>query len=420
MISHYESHLVAAQSLYRQRLNWLRMDRVDMQSMLQLEYRLRVHLYVLAHELNSNTSEPEAAPETFIYLASRLSSNEVIQQQRAAMQACTWLAEVSARAQGARDALLLFSNPVVHEAMSQAYRHNETLRALLIYILSQQGVHLPQGLITQAELQQHDVLLQAQILYYAANHAIAGLDQFSRHYQPLLVYSDKTPEHPVLVAALWGGLVRGDEDAAIALRRAIERETDDIQRMDLLRLAALTGDAEYFPIFDALTQRVPQIAYHFLALQGNHESAEIILQGLSHPRTAEHAEPAWWWISGQTLPNKPRLSVVGEENPDDDLEDNVGVMPDAQYAQQWWDKQKKEPALRYLQGQVLTSARIQSLLTRYAGNISHDLIDLLAIQSRQPVSFSSHTWHDVRMCKLQAMIENLPPAMTQPVEAQHA
>ena len=421
MISYYETHMNAACSLYRQRLNWLQMERVDMQSMLHLEYRLRVHLHVLAHELDASEAEPETAPDTFVYLASRLSCGDATQQTQAAERACDWLGEDSARAQGARDALLLFPQPVVNESMSKAYRGNEALRAILIYILAQQGARLPQGLVNQAELQQRDPMLQAQIIYYAANQATADLEQFRPYYQPLLNYDDTLPEHAVMVAALWGGLVRGDDLAAIALRRAIERESNDMQRLDLIRLAALSGEAEYFPIFESLSQHVPQIAYHFMALYGRPDGIEIILQGLSHPRTAQHAELAWWWVSGQTLPKKPRLSVVGEESLAEDLEDNVGFVPDAQPAQQWWVKQKKDLSLRYLQGQPLNSAGIQTTLKQYTGMLSHDLIDLLAIQRQQPVLIGTHTWHDSRVRKLQTMAQkNSKPGTALPAEAQRA
>lgn len=421
MISHYETHLESARGLYRQRLNWLQMDRIDMPSILQLEYRLRVHLHVLAHAIETAEAEPQAAPDTFVYLAARLSCNDVTQQTQAAELASQWLGEDSARAQGARDALLLFPLPVVQEVLSKAYRGNEVLRAVLIYILAQQGARLPQGLINQAELQQRDPLLQAQILYYAANHATSGLDLFSPYYQPLLSHAETVPEHGVLVAALWGGLVRGDQAAAVALRRAIEREGDDMQRLDLLRLAALTGDEEYLLIFELLVEHAPHLAFHLLALQGRHESAEIILQGLSHPRTANDAELAWWWVSGQTLPKKPRLSVIGKDRQVEEIED-VGLVPDAQSAQQWWSKQKKDNARRYLLGQALSQQVIQTILMQYAGMISHDLIDLLSLQCRQPVSLGTHGWHDARLRILHAWTggEVQKGLASLPAEAQRA
>ena len=65
MNNHAETHLNSACALYRQRLSWMQMDRVDIQSMLHLEYRLRVHLHVLAHESTSTQSEPQTAPDTF-------------------------------------------------------------------------------------------------------------------------------------------------------------------------------------------------------------------------------------------------------------------------------------------------------------------------------------------------------------------
>ena len=421
MISHYETHLEAACGLYRQRLNWMQMDRIDMQSILNLEYRLRVHLHVLASQVNTVEAEPEMAPDTFVYLASRLSSRDAAQKTHASDLACQWLGEDSARAQGARDALLLFPHPVVQEALSKAYRQDVALRAILIYILAQHGARLPKGLINQAELQERDPLLQAQILYYAANQPTSGLDLFAHYYQPLLSHSETLPEHSVIVAALWGGLVRGDQSAAIALRRAIEREPDDMQRLDLLRLAALTGEADYLPIFESLTAHAPHIAYHFLALQGRHESLELILQGLCHPRTASDAELAWWWVSGQTLPKKPRLSVVGEDSQSDELEENVGLVPDSQPAQQWWARQKKDQELRCLQGQAVSVGLIQATLRQYAGMISHDLIDLLAIERGQQLLVGTHTWHDARVRELNTITQTMPKQnAAMPAEAQRA
>ena len=87
MGEYYETHMSSAQALYRQRLSWMQMDRVDMQSMLHLEFRLRVHLHVLAHAQSRGESEPEAAPDTFVYLASRLSSSDADRKQQAAAQA---------------------------------------------------------------------------------------------------------------------------------------------------------------------------------------------------------------------------------------------------------------------------------------------------------------------------------------------
>jgi hypothetical protein len=402
--------------MYRQRLNWMQLERLDMQSMLYLEYRLRVHLHVLAHEVYRSEAEPQIAPDTFVYLASRLSSFDSKRQLEASALACEWLLENSARAQGARDALLLFPHPVVHEALSSAYHQNDGLRALLIYILAQHEVHLTRDLIDQAQLQGQDPQLQAQILYYAATQGVYGVEHFRAYYRPLLKHADNLPAHAVVVAALWGGLIRGDEVAAIALRCAIEREPDDMQRLDLLRLAALTGESAYLPIFVSLLQQAPQLAYHFLALNGKQYAVELILQGLGHPRTAKHAEHAWWWVSGQTLQKIPRLSVVGEDNLAEELEDNVGFVPDVQSAHQWWSKQKKDPGMRYLQGQQLSRQRILNTLLQSAGMISHDLIDLLAMHSKEPLIIGIHTWHDSRMRKIQSLSE----AMANEIAVQHA
>ena len=59
-------------------------DRIDMQSMIDMEYRLRVHIHVLSKCISEDDAEPGDAPDTFLYLAARLSSNNDEEINRAA------------------------------------------------------------------------------------------------------------------------------------------------------------------------------------------------------------------------------------------------------------------------------------------------------------------------------------------------
>jgi hypothetical protein len=382
-------------------MGWLQTDRISMQSMLDLEYRLRVHLHVLSRCINSNDPEPEQAAETFIYLAARFSSRETELETEAAVLACKWLSEDGPRAHGARDALLLFPSPTVYAQMQQTYVTVESLRPVLIYILTQHGARLPKGLTNQAELQNQDPFLQAQTLYYAANDTHSDMSTFNEYYASLMNNPDSyTPEHGTMVAAIWGGLVRDDSDAKTALQRAIERETDDIQRLDFLRLAAMLGNPDYFPILLPVVEKIPEVGYHFMALHGQTESAAVILEGLMHPRTAKYAEQAWWWVSGQILPRKPRLSVVGENNEDQELEEEVGYVPDQQAAEKWWNRHANGKSLRWLQGQPFSSVIVSKLLSQYTGLISNDIFDLFALATHVPLQLGNYTWHETRLRKI--------------------
>lgn len=394
------THLNSAAALYRQRMGWLQTDRIDMQSMLELEYRLRVHLHVLSCCIDENDPEPGEAPDTFLYLASRFSQRDVEIVKQAAELACEWLLEESPRAQGAHDALLLFPSPTSYAQMQQTYVDVESLRPVIIYILTQHGARLPKGLTHQAELQTQDPFLQAQTLYYAANDINSDLAMFKSYYTPLVANHEMGEvEHGALVAAIWGGLVRGDQDANIALQRAIEHESDDVQRLDFLRFAALSGKSDYYPILQKIVDKVPEVGFRFLALHGETRSVETILEGLKHPRTTNYAEQAWWWVSGQTLPKKPRLSVVGKNN-DDGLEEEVGYVPDALAADQWWSKQTRDQSVRWLQGKSFSVSTVQTMLKKQTGLISNDLFDLHALIMHTPVQLGNYTWHDVRLRKI--------------------
>ncbi len=403
------THFNSAKALYRQRLGLLQSNRVDMQNILDLEYRMRVHIHVLSNQIDEEQAEPEQAADAFIYLAARFSSKDETHQALASKLACEWLLEDTPVAHGARDALMLFPLPESYSVMQKTYRSVESLRPVLIYILTQQGAHLPKSLTHQAELQTQDPFLQAQTLYYAANDNKSDISMFSEYYNSLLDNNQAdNMDHSAMVAAIWGGLVRGDDDARIALQRAIANENDDIQRLDYLRFAALSGEEHYFPMLQSVADHAPEVGYHFLALHGQTQSVQAILDGLIHPRTANYAEQAWWWVSGQTLPKMPRLSVVGEENEIDDieLEDEVGYVPDSQPAQYWWDKQQRDATARWLQGMPFSISTVHKLMLQYSGVISNDLFDLYALTTLTPLRLGNYIWHDTRMQKLNTLSQS--------------
>ena len=413
-IDYSGTHFSSATALYRQRMGWLQADRIDMQSMLDLEYRLRVHLHVLSRCISDNDPEPELAPDTFIYLASRFSRRDVTIEKEAAKLACKWLLDDGPKAHGARDALLLFPSVNVYAQMQQTYVDVESLRSVLVYILTQHGARLPKGLTNQAELQNQDPFLQAQTLYYAANNAHSELAMFKDYYAPLVSdYELGDIDHGALVAAIWGGFVRGDKDAEIALQRAIEKEADDIQRLDFIRFAAMTGKQDYYPILLQLIDNVPEVGYHFLALHGHSRNVETILEGLRHPRTANFAETAWWWVSGQSLPKKPRLSVVGEDNDAEEFEQEVGYIPDAHVAEQWWERQSADRSGRWLQGQYFNLDMLKTMLQQQTGQISNDIFDLAALTTNTPVQLGNYTWHDTRLRRITQFINTTASILTE-------
>ena len=62
--SAFEIHHNAAIVLYQQRANWLQQAGVAMQAMIELEKRLRIHLYVLSYRIDEDEPEPGNAVDT--------------------------------------------------------------------------------------------------------------------------------------------------------------------------------------------------------------------------------------------------------------------------------------------------------------------------------------------------------------------
>ncbi len=403
-----ESLLNHAKALYRQREGCLQKNRVDMSQLLDVEARLREHIYALSRVRPFDDAEPDDAADAFIYIAKRLIQSDKALQAEAAEYACELLLEPDAKSGAARNALLLFPSKVSYQSMYRLYKSNEYLRAVIIYILTQQSASLPDELIKQAELTQQDPLLQAQILNYAANDIDTELSLFSDRYTHLIDQIDPKNEvdHAVLLASIWGGMVRQDPESYIALRRAIENESDDLQRLDFLRLAALSGDEDYYPILSGLIEYTPAIGYYFLALHGSRESVEIILTGLQHPRTSEYAEEAWWLSTGQVLAKIPRISVIGEEETSVEQEEEIGFIPDAGEAEQWWDKNASKPVSRWLAGESHSLTTIQNILNDYGGQISTDLFDLYSLAMQSPVQIGQYNWHAARLQKLKSVPDN--------------
>lgn len=399
-------HYTSAKTLYRQRMGLLQSKRVNMQFMLEIEKRLRKHLKLLAGKIDAREKQPEQIADIFVYLATRLISSDKNQQRLAANLACDWLQDDSPVSFGARDALILFPIPEVYHVIRKMYCNVEKLRSVLLYILIQQGIYLPESLYRLAGSEPKDAEISAQLLHYAANNRHSDVNLFRPYYSPLV---DGAPlheqEHSLLVAAIWGGLIRGDVDARIALQLAVEKENDETQQLEYLRLAALSGQEKYFRVIQQLAEYAPEVGYHFLALHGSRHSVEQILTGLAHPRTSPYAEQAWWWVSGQTLARKARLSLVGQLSNHSPYDDEIGSVPDAALAEQWWAMQKSDSSYRWLHGKEYSHSRVLQLMKIYSGQASSDMMDLYALSAQSPVQISEYSWHFERLDKIELLAQ---------------
>jgi hypothetical protein len=395
-------HWDSAVALFRQRRALTVCAEVDADVVARNEHLLRMHLHVLAR---CEFSEPavEKAPLEFVMLARRLSSPlEAVRCEGYAL-AREMMIKGGEAEEGAFAALTLF--PETDDAgMLALYRSHPELRPQLFNLWREQGRAVPTGLLNRAELQGGDETLQAAALAYAATRPEIGVDLFRPYYAHLQSGVAPRCSGRLVALSLWGALVRGEPGAAEVLRRAVECEDDAEIRFKLLRIAALSADAQMLPVLQRLLEERPTQGARLLALHGSAEAVDILLEALSQAATMEAVARAWSWVGGKTLPQKPRLHAVGQEG-------GQGVMPDAECAHAWWSQQRSvlPPEGRMLYGAPLSLPRLYALAQSRAGEAGRDLLDLLAFKLGRPLGISPHAEQARRRSLIQTISTSSPP-----------
>ncbi|KIH76542.1 hypothetical protein SAMN05660860_01661 [Geoalkalibacter ferrihydriticus] len=394
-----QNHWDCAIALFRQRQSLLAASEMDAAVVARIEMTLRVHLHVLAR---SDWSEPHAdkAAPVFVSLARRLSSPDPEMRQEGTARACSLLSDGGEMGKGAFVALTLLP-PEDNARLLDLYRDHHGLRAQLFDLWREQGRRVPTGLLNRAELQGRDEALQEAALAYAASRPEIGVAVFHPYYRGLLSGSASPCSGRLTAQALWGALVRGEQDVAPALRRAVEQEAEPQTRFALLRLAALKADREVLPVLRRLLTERPAQGARLLALHGSLEAVDMLVEALFDPATMDAAARAWPWISAQALPHKARLQVVGAEG-------GQGLMPDGEVARAWWAQQRSalSPQDRLLFGAPLSRSRLQALALRKAGDAGRDLLDLLALSLQRPLGVSAHAEQAQRRACLYNLAES--------------
>ncbi len=385
--THWDSALV----LFRQRSTWQRRDLSDAAPLERLEKLLRLHFHVLSRCPQTAERQPQKAPDTFVKLASLMSSVDGQIRHQAFLQATELLAAGGPKSEGAYAALALFAPPKDDRCLLELFQDHEKLRPLLFRLWRDQGFQVPPALYNRAELQGRDPDLQQAALAYAADNPKVSLETFRAYYQPLL--STASPGDigaGALCAALWGGMVRGDRELGRALRRAIELEATDTGQFALLRLAALSADVELYPVLRSLLNTKPQAACRLMALYGHPEALQDLAGALEKAHSMEAAAKAWQWSTGSGLARKPRLSLI-----DAKTETSMDkTMPDSAAAKTWLQLNLEgiPSEVRLFQGRPMTTATLTEAAIQCAGQGDADIIDLLALHRGGPLAIRPKTW----------------------------
>ena len=368
-----QTHRDSALALCHQYRAWRQAPWIGQSTLLALERRLHLHLHVLARtdtdaEAPDGAMGPEAAAT---WLAAGLLSPDAAVRRERARIGFQWLAgEAQERIVVALEVLGRHPGPEVFEALTGTITEApEALVARLIELHRRWGRDLPPTLAVE-DPSLADAA-QAARLRWLAERPGSGIEHFRAAFE-----AESTT---VRYEALRGALLQGDGEAACATLQASLGQSVE---SPLMRLAALSGDARFVPLLRQHAEANPEQGARLLALHGRPQSIEALLDLLEAPRSNAPAAEAWRLCSGQTLPRRPRLQVVGEET----AAAAEGEMPlcfDAAAARAAWQQAGGGDG-RWLLGRPLSQDAVLAWLQADAGAGAADALDLLALLRGAP------------------------------------
>ena len=421
-------HTENATDLYELRLTWLNDPDIHASAVESVEERLNASLFRCDSELHSNKqeaeptknkNEPSKEAECFIFLASHINSAQPDASTAGYDLAYQWLALDQRKSAAAEAALSLYPE-ADQTRLLKLYDEQETLRPNLLRIFRKQMVALPLEMVTTAVTNENaSTALKIEALRYAAANPDFGLNLFRTHY--VLLLSGKTQFDAAIVeAALWGGMVRNDPDAIQALSADLSHAGAATEHAKFMRLAALTGNAEFLPLLVMAAENNPDTGYPLLVLFGQKSVMPEILNGLEIAHTMEQAAAAFNKLTDQILPRVPRLTVVGEEA--DDAEESPEQIPDIKAAHAWWDKHQAnwKTDERWLFGKPATPMHLTALCKKHAGSFGRDMLARLELSNKVPLNIPTETWRARQTQLLDAQLNVKPKPNATPAAIKQA
>ena len=411
-----EKHTESAIDLYELRATWQNDPDIHASAVESLEKRLNASLYdcVPALEVKQsanestqpkNKKEPTKEAECFVFLAGHINSPQADISEAGYELAYQWLALDQKKSAAAEMALSLYPE-ADQTRLLKLYDTQETLRPYLLRIFRKQMVALPLEMVTTAATNENvSAALKIEALNYAAANPDFGLNLFRTHYVPLL--SGKTQfDAAIIEAALWGGMVRNDPDAILALSAALSHAGAATEHAKFMRLAALTGNAEFLPLLLMAAENNPDTGVALLVLYGQKSIMPEILKGLATAHTMEQAAIAFNKITDQILPRVPRLTVVGED--EDDADESPEQIPDINAARSWWEKHQTVWKVdeRWLFGKPATPEHLTALCKKHAGSFGRDVLALLQLSNKAPLNIATETWRARQIQLLDAQVND--------------
>ena len=426
-----DAHTESAIDLYELRQNWLNETEIYTSAFEGVEERLCASIYHCSRVLTQADIENSAeqteqlkflkkSPECFVYLASRVISKTPQISNAGLDLAYQWLMQDAAKAEAAEAALSLY--PLQDQTrLLKLYEEQETLRPALFRIFRKQMLEVPLTTVsTAAKDETSSAALKIETLRYAAARPEISLDLFRTHYVPLL--SGKTQfDAGIVEAALWGGMVRGDDDVIKAISVALSHAGSATDHAKLMRLAALTDNAEFLPLLLMAAENNPDTGYPLLVLFGQKNVIPELLKALEIAHTMEQAAAAFNQLTDLILPRVPRLTVVGEDTEEAE-EEAPAQIPDIKAARSWWDKHQVvwKSDERWLYGKPCNPAHLTNLSKKHAGSFGRDIFALLALVNKSPLNIPAETWNLRKIQLLAAQATAKPAAAKAPAKSASA
>jgi hypothetical protein len=373
------SHLAAAKKLYAKRQDLLAQPYTLRSELNLYEHRLRLHLFMLrqagvaAQEMLSEPAQTSA--DLFIQLATRDLAAELPNSLTA------WLLDESLRV-GVSEALVFYPPKDGGESLLNLYYVAPEIRPHLLQLWFDIGRSIPNAILQQALISSLSEVRQVA-LQCAAWLPVFTLAQARKVYQDV--------DLDCCLAALLAGLLRGDEQLP-AMLSAISKDNFNPRQYEIyLHLLALQGDVQFVPVLQTYAADYPERGLPLLALHGDVSVVQTLLKALQNLTTAEPAAQAWWWLTGQTLSRKPRLTLMSKHNKPDKV--SPVTVPNVDNALLWWEQVGQQwPAGRYLLGERVSQTHLQHVLQEYAGTWLQDLTTLQSVLQTAPVAELCMEW----------------------------
>ncbi len=392
-------HMEAAASLYAQRRRLLERPWFDAGSLERLERRLKAHL-ATACDLGADAMEPpERRDSAFVHWACRLLADP----ERFLPVLLESLQAPGVVAEGARDALMLFPSDDVPALAAVIAGSTSGVRATFLRACAASGAGVPDALLNTV-LAADDDDSRAAALEVAAVDSRRDQNFFRRWFPTAATGTADNAR----CTAIFAGLLRGDPEATPALAPALEHAGSDVDARRVLHLMALSGAPAHQDTLALYARREPKWGVPLLALHGAPALLETLLDLLPRQEAAESAVTAWWRMTGEVLPQRPRLRLVGQADVT-----GGGEMPDAEWAAGWLEAhhQRLAASPRLLFGDALGQQALAVACHDWAGAASADLLRQARLSIGPALRVHEAQWIILRRRRLHAVGLRNEPAI---------